>query len=106
MTTKVQYKIKDGGKRWEDIRVYFTGWEDADNESGIWKQARLFANIFRNQVRWNYEGSSQGNYVMPDAESDLDAELIDAYKRCPNDIMFNNTAKLRQVIDALLKNQK
>ena len=61
--TIVEYKIKEEGVKWENIKVSLTDPESPDAPQSIDTTAVFLARCYHAEVRWNYEGSAQGHYV-------------------------------------------
>jgi hypothetical protein len=58
---KIEFKIKDDDKNWEDTPVYIT--VEIDERKNVDDFAQRLSRMFEKEVRWNFEGLSQGHYV-------------------------------------------
>jgi len=65
METKsvIEFKISQKGKRWEDTPVDFTHDTTAGAAQLI---AKRLAEKHQAVIRWNYRGSPQGHYTLPE----------------------------------------
>ena len=66
---KVEFRIKQEGVKWEDTPVDFTMF--FGNRNKIFDFAIELAKIHQTEVRWNFEGLSQGHYVIASGEEVL-----------------------------------
>jgi hypothetical protein len=66
---KVEFRIKQEGIKWEDTPVDFTS--SFFSRSGIDYFAKQTSKIHQAEVRWNFEGLSQGHYVNASREEVL-----------------------------------
>ena len=57
----VEFRIKQEGVKWEDTPVDFTS--TFLTRKGIDDFAERISEIHQAEVRWNFEGLSQGHYV-------------------------------------------
>ncbi len=58
---RVEFKIKQEGVRWEDTPVYLAS--SFFTLGDITYFAKRISEIHQAEVRWNFEGLSQGHYV-------------------------------------------
>jgi hypothetical protein len=58
---KVEFKVKEEGKSWEETQVLIT--LDLNSRAEIFDTAIRLYRVFEKKVRWNFEGLSQGHYV-------------------------------------------
>jgi hypothetical protein len=58
---KVEFKVKEEGKSWEETQVLIT--LDLNSRAEIFDTAIRLYRVFEKEVRWNFEGLSQGHYV-------------------------------------------
>ena len=61
METKIEFKVKTGNLTWEETPVNRTKTFTELHE--IVAYAKRLANLFQNEIRWNYQGLTQGHYV-------------------------------------------
>ena len=66
---KVEFKIKQEGVKWEDTPVDFA--TKLSNRGAINYVAMRLAKKHGTEVRWNFEGISQGHYVNASREEVL-----------------------------------
>jgi len=59
--TLYEFKIKTK-EDWEDVQVWHV--EDYSNEQEAWEAAVMFSKQTGKEVRYNKQGSGQGNYVQ------------------------------------------
>jgi len=58
---KIEFKIKDDDKNWEDTPVFVVA--ELNNRSDIFDFAINLNRMYDKEIRWNFEGLSQGHYV-------------------------------------------
>ena len=61
METTIEFKVKQENTKWEDTPVNRT--QEIHNAYEIVKYAERLSKVFHTEIRWNYEGLSQGHYV-------------------------------------------
>jgi hypothetical protein len=70
LSTSVEFKIKDETVKWEQNDPYITKVYDSTVLDDVAKLARKdakeIANKLQKEIRWNYVGFKNGNYVRPD----------------------------------------
>ncbi len=64
---RVEFRIKQENVKWEDTPIYVV--RSFYNRKAIFDFAANLVEIFQAEVRWNFEGLSQGHYVN-DVESE------------------------------------
>jgi len=58
---KIEFKIKDDDKTWEDTPVFVVA--ELNSRSDIFDFAINLTRMYDREIRWNFEGLSQGHYV-------------------------------------------
>ena len=58
---KIEFKIKDDDENWEDTPVCIT--VEINERKNVDDFAQRLSRMFEKEVRWNFEGLSQGHYV-------------------------------------------
>ena len=58
---KIEFKIKDDDKNWEDTPVCIT--VEINERKNVDDFAQRLSRMFEKEVRWNFEGLSQGHYA-------------------------------------------
>ena len=59
----IQFKASKKNTSWEDTPAFHAG-DYTDAEAN--KLAKRLANALRTTIRWNYTGSLQGHYTLPE----------------------------------------
>ena len=61
METTIEFKVKQENTKWEDTPINRI--QTIHNIDEINKYAARLSKVFKTEVRWNYEGLSQGHYI-------------------------------------------